>query len=143
MSVINVHIVSPGAPDLTVSATKLYLPGYLGQTGILERHREYMTLVNEGVLFYIDNEGMNHYIYLREGFLEVHDDKTILITDGYQKGEDINFMQVKNKLVELEKKIKGLAAGEGDYTQLDTWLDEQRRLGYLEQAARLSQKVEK
>lgn len=104
---IRLEIVTTAAPTVKVDIKQLYIPAYLGKAGVLENHKPYMSLLKAGEIFYTDTQGKNHYLYIREGFMEARENKIVIISDTVEKGEDLDRKEIEIKLAELEKKIKG------------------------------------
>jgi len=105
---IHLEIVTAAAASLKVSIKQLYIPAYLGEAGVLENHKPYISLLKPGEVFYTDVHGKNNYLYIHDGFMEANDNKIVIVSDSVEKGEDLDKEEIEAKLVELDKKIKAL-----------------------------------
>ncbi|UCH94013.1 MAG: ATP synthase F1 subunit epsilon [Candidatus Aminicenantes bacterium] len=103
---IQLEIVTAAEPAIKASIKQLYLPAYLGKAGVLEDHKPYITLIKPGEIYYTDIKNKNHYLYIREGFMEVNENKIVIISDAVERGEALDKEEVENKLAELDKTIK-------------------------------------
>ena len=103
---IHLEIVTAAEPAIKASIKQLYLPAYLGKAGVLEDHKPYITLIKPGEISYTDLQDQNHYLYIREGFMEVNENKIIIISDTVERGETFNKEEIEKKLAELDKTIK-------------------------------------
>jgi F-type H+-transporting ATPase subunit epsilon len=102
---IHLEIVTAAEPAVKASIKQLYIPAYLGKAGVLENHKPYISLLQPGEIFYTDISDRNHYFYIRDGFMEVNDNKVIIITDAVERGEELDKDEVAAKLSQLEKLI--------------------------------------
>jgi F-type H+-transporting ATPase subunit epsilon len=103
---IHLEIVTAAEPAIKASIKQLYLPAYLGKAGVLEDHKPYITLIKPGEISYTDIQDKNHYLYIREGFMEVNENKIVIISDAVERGETLNKEEIETKLAELDKTIK-------------------------------------
>ncbi len=103
---IHLEIVTAAEPAIIADIKQLYLPAYLGKAGVLEDHKPYITLIKPGEISYRDTQDKNHYLYIREGFMEVNENKIVIISDAVERGETLNKEEIEKKLAELDKTIK-------------------------------------
>jgi F-type H+-transporting ATPase subunit epsilon len=102
---IHLEIVTAAEPAIKDSIKQLYLPAYLGKAGVLENHKPYISLLQPGEIFYTDISDKNHYLYIRDGIMEVNDNKIIIITDAVERGEKLIKEEIVAKLSQLDKII--------------------------------------
>ena len=103
---LQLEIVTAAEPAIKASIKQLYLPAYLGKTGVLEDHKPYITLIKPGEISYLDIQDKSHYLYIREGFMEVNENRIVIISDALERGETFNKEEIEKKLAELDKTIK-------------------------------------
>jgi F-type H+-transporting ATPase subunit epsilon len=103
---LHLEIVTAAEPAIIADIKQLYLPAYLGQAGVLKGHKPYITLIKAGTISYTDIQDKNHYLYIREGFMEVNENKIVIISDAVERGETLNKEEIEKKLAELDKTIK-------------------------------------
>jgi len=123
---IQLQVVTYADTELDVGIKDLYIPAYLGEAGILEDHKPYISLLQSGEVAYTDVMDRKHYLYIREGFIEVLDNKVSIICDSMKKGEDLDREEIEAKLKELDARIKSSIKGEITPGELDEALIEYR-----------------
>ncbi len=106
----------------------LYIPAYLGKTGILEHHLPYITILIFGEVVYTDKNNQPHYLYIEEGFLEVHDNQVMIISDDIQTGSNLNGDEIKSRLEKVTHMIQTAKSGDLSIDELDQLLEEEKRL---------------
>lgn len=106
---IQLEIVSSTEAPFKASITQLYIPAYLGETGILGDHKPYVSLLQPGEVFYTDIHGKDFYLYIHDGFVEVNDNSVVLISDSVERGENLKREEIEAKLSDLEKQIQALS----------------------------------
>ncbi len=105
---IHLEIVSSTEAPFKAGIKELYIPAYLGEAGVLEDHKPYISLLKPGEVNYIDVHGKKFYLYVREGFIEVLDNSIVIISDSVEKGEALDKEEIDAKLVELDNRIQAL-----------------------------------
>lgn len=125
---MELEVVTSTADVYKAEIKELYIPAYLGKAGILENHLPYISLINAGEIYYKDINDKNHYLYIKDGFLEVRDNKIVLLSDSLEKGEDFDKSQIEEKLHEINGIIKASLTTAGGITagRLDEALKEKQ-----------------
>ncbi len=103
---MELEVVTSTADVYETAIKELYIPAYLGKAGVLENHLPYISLIDAGEIYYKDSDDKNHYLYIKEGFLEVRDNKIVLLSDSLEKGEELDKAQIEDKLQEINQIIK-------------------------------------
>jgi len=106
MDLIELELISSVAPAETVRIKEIYIPASLGLTGVLSHHLPYLTLIESGEVYYLDKDDRAHYLYIEEGFLEVANNKAVLISDSITRAEDLDRAAIEAGLKKAEKTIK-------------------------------------
>ena len=112
------EIVGSTASIVKTEIQDLYIPAYLGKTGILEHHLPYITILIFGEVVYTDEEG----------FLEVHDNQVMIISDDIQTGSNLNGDEIKSRLEKVTHMIQTAKSGDLSIDELDQLLEEEKRL---------------
>ncbi len=124
---IQLQVVTYADTGIKAGIKDLYIPAYLGEAGILEDHKPYISLLQSGEVVYTDvMMDKKFYLYIREGFIEVLDNKVSIICDSVEKGEELDKEEIEAKLKELDARIKSSLKGEISPEELDEALIEQR-----------------
>ncbi len=107
---------------------ELYIPAYYGEAGILANHLPFISILKFGEISYRDIENKNHYLYIENGFMEVRDNRIVIISDLSIRGEDINREETISALDEINKKIRSASDGEITVAELEEAIIEQKKL---------------
>jgi F-type H+-transporting ATPase subunit epsilon len=106
----------------------LYIPAFLGEAGVKSDHLPYLSLLKAGEISYLDLDGVRHYLYSGEGFLEVRDNRITLIIDAIERGEDFKAEELQEKLLASELMIKSSFQGAITPLELQEELARQKEL---------------
>ena len=101
---IYVSVVTPAKEVLHEHFDEVYIPGALGEVGILPQHTPLFTLLGIGKLTLISGNA-RHYFVISGGFAEVSRDRILILTEFCEKAEDINAKRAKADLEESEKAL--------------------------------------
>ena len=107
---------------------ELYIPAYYGEAGILANHLPFISILKFGEISYRDIENKTHYLYIENGFMEVRDNRIVIISDLSIRGEDINREETISELDEINKKIRSASEGEITVSELEEAIIEQKKL---------------
>jgi len=125
---IELEVVTSTAVLLRDKITDFYIPAYYGEAGVLSHHLPYLSVLKAGEVSYLDLAGYRHYLYIEGGFMEVKDDKIVLIVDGVEWGDELDAEALKKRMSETEKRIQSSFRGEITPDELARELDRQRVL---------------
>ncbi|MCP5053486.1 MAG: ATP synthase F1 subunit epsilon [bacterium] len=117
---MQLEIVSATEAAAKVTVKEVYVPGYLGETGVLENHRPYVSLLEPGEINYTDVEGKKSYLFVREGFIEVNDNNVVVISDTVEPGESLSSEEIEAKLAEIEAQMDALQGKDMSAEELET-----------------------
>ena len=101
------ELVSPDRLLLSEEVEEVVVPGLLGDIGILPGHTPLLTSLRVGEVSYV-MDGAEEYIALESGFLEVSDDKIVILAESAELGREIDLEEVIKKKLEAEKVIDSL-----------------------------------
>jgi len=127
---IQLEIVTSTDPAIKASIKQLYIPAYLGKAGVLENHKPYISLLKPGEIFYTDIKDNNVYLYIQEGFMEVKDNKIVIISDSVEKGESLVLKkeEIEEKLTRVKNKINSYSKGEISLEELNAKIESSLKL---------------
>jgi F-type H+-transporting ATPase subunit epsilon len=83
------EVVTPTKVELTEEVEYVVAPTIRGMIGIMPRHIPLMTILDTGVLRYKKN-GVNHYMAVSEGYMEVTPHKVIVLAEAAELAEHID-----------------------------------------------------
>jgi F-type H+-transporting ATPase subunit epsilon len=100
-----VDIVSPSKQIFSGEVISLTAPGSEGNFQILFNHADFLTSLTYGELKLVIEEGkVNHYA-TSGGFLEVKNNKVIILTETIEKADEIDITRSREKITSLKKVI--------------------------------------
>ncbi|GEM_PF-536175 len=105
---IHLEIITAGEPPQKINIRQLYLPAYNGMAGVLEDHKPYISLLKAGKISYTDVFNKNHYLFIRDGCMEVKENNVVIISDSIETGETLSEHKEKilGRLTDLNEKIQ-------------------------------------
>lgn len=83
------EVVTPTKVELTEEVEYVVAPTIQGMIGIMPRHIRLMTVLDTGVLRYKKN-GVNYYMAVSEGYMEVTPYKVIVLAEAAELAEHID-----------------------------------------------------
>ncbi len=107
MATLTLDIVTPERRVLSVSCDVVRAPGALGGFGVRRDHEPFMTSLEPGRLTYVEG-GREHHYAVGGGFLQVADNKVIVLADTAEAAADIDveraqmaFKDAQDRLLKL------------------------------------------
>jgi F-type H+-transporting ATPase subunit epsilon len=104
---LTLEIVTPERRILSVTAEEVRAPGVQGGFGIRQDHEPFMTALEPGRLTYVEG-GREHHFAVGGGFLQVSDNRVIVLADTAEAAADIDvsrahaaFQQAQERLLKL------------------------------------------
>ncbi len=125
---IELEVITGTETAVKENILELYIPAYYGEAGILANHLPYISILNFGEISYLDMDKKNHYLYIENGFMEVRNNKVVIISDLTIKGENLDPSQLKISLDTINSKIKSASEGGVSVEELDEAILEQKKL---------------
>ena len=102
-------------------------PGALGELGILPHHAPLITSLAPGELD-VKVGGAREEYFVAGGFLEVHDDRVIVLADQAESGEEIDIQRAEEARARAQQRLQ---EGEADVDRARAQLALARSLGRL------------
>ncbi|MSU61545.1 MAG: F0F1 ATP synthase subunit epsilon [Pedosphaera sp.] len=101
---LKLEIVTPEAKIYSEDVDMVTLPGVEGEMGIYPMHVPLMTQVKSGELI-AKKAGVNHYLAIGEGFVEITGDRVAVLTDMAIKADDIDEMKAEEARKRAEARL--------------------------------------
>lgn len=125
-------IVTPVAKLVSKEADLVVVPGVEGEMGFLKGHAPLVSVLADGEVRVKDTTSgeLEHYA-VQGGYVEVTDDKVIILADRAVPKADIDVAQVREQLAAIEAKLGGLSEEEATKTTLRAdklWCDVQLKV---------------
>lgn len=101
---IALEIVTPDGPKLKEAVDELTAPSVDGEFGVLPQHRPLLAALATGIVTYIQN-GKSESVAVGPGFVEVANDRALLLTDRFIKKEDVDAVRTRLDLKEVDEQL--------------------------------------
>jgi len=89
MAKLNVELVTAEGRVLSQEADFVLAPGAAGDLGVLPHHIPLLTPLRTGEVM-VRNEGVEEFLFVSGGFLEVLPDRVVILADAAERAEDID-----------------------------------------------------
>ncbi len=113
---LTLDIVTPERRVLSVACDEVRAPGVQGGFGIRTRHTPFMTGLEPGRLTYVEG-GREHHFAVGGGFLQVADDKVIVLADTAEAAPDIDVERAKRALTDAQDRLKKLTQDDRNHAE--------------------------
>lgn len=140
---IELEVVASTAVLLRDKIKDFYIPAYYGEAGVLSHHLPYLSILKTGELSYLDLADFRHYFFIEGGFMEVKDNKIVLIVDGLEWGDELDPDALQKQLSETRARIQSSFKGGITPEELAKELDKQRILSLKLDIVRKAKAVKK
>lgn len=98
---IALEIVTPDGVKLSENVSELTATSVDGEFGVLPSHRPMLAALTTGIVTYVKN-GEKHAVAVGPGFVEVADDKALLLTDRFITKDQIDPVIVRKELKDAD-----------------------------------------
>ena len=89
MAKLQVELVTAEGRVLSQEADFVLAPGAAGDLGVLPHHIPLLTPLRTGEVM-VRNDGVEEYLFVSGGFLEVLPDRVVILADAAERAEDID-----------------------------------------------------
>jgi F-type H+-transporting ATPase subunit epsilon len=113
---LSLDIVTPERRVLSVTCDEVRAPGVLGGFGIRTRHTPFMSALEPGKLTYLEG-GREHSFAVGGGFLQVADDKIIVLADTAEASGDIDVDRAQRAMADAQDRLKKLTIDDRNYAE--------------------------
>ncbi|MEC9492090.1 F0F1 ATP synthase subunit epsilon [Flexistipes sp.] len=102
---LKLELVSPERKLLDLEVDEVIAPGVEGDFGILPDHTPFLTALNIGELIY-KHDKTTEYAAIDRGFLEVNNNRVIILAEGAELGREIDLEEAIRRKVEKEQELE-------------------------------------
>jgi F-type H+-transporting ATPase subunit epsilon len=113
---LSLEIVTPERRVLSVAVDEVRAPGVLGGFGIRLDHAPFMTSLEPGRLTYVEG-GREHHYAVGGGFLQVADNRVIVLADTAEAAADIDVERARRAYDEAQGQLLHLTEQDDRYSQ--------------------------
>jgi F-type H+-transporting ATPase subunit epsilon len=101
---LTLDIVTPERRVLSVSCDEVRAPGAQGGFGVRQNHEPFMTSLEPGRLTYVEG-GREHHYAVGGGFLQVADNRVIVLADTAEAAGDIDVSRAKVAFQQAQERL--------------------------------------
>jgi F-type H+-transporting ATPase subunit epsilon len=101
---LTLDIVTPERRVLSVTCDEVRAPGVQGGFGIRLNHEPFMTALEPGRLTYVEG-GREHHYAVGGGFLQVADNRVIVLADTAEAAGDIDVERARRAFQEAQERL--------------------------------------
>ncbi|MCY1082486.1 F0F1 ATP synthase subunit epsilon [Archangium lansingense] len=109
MAKLTVEIVTPEKRILSVQADEAIVPGGKGLFGVRPGHTPFLSLVEPGPMTLLDG-GRREYFFVAGGFVEVANDKVLVMADVAEPVTGIDVEAAKRRMAEAQERLRGMSS---------------------------------
>jgi len=102
---IRLELVTPERMILSEDVEEVIAPGVEGDLGVLPEHTALLTALRVGELAYRTGKKIDYVAIVGGGFLEVNDNKVIILADDAELGQDINLDEAIARKLQAEQEL--------------------------------------
>ncbi len=107
MAALTLEIVTPERRVATLQADEVRAPGIMGGFGIRRDHTPFMSKLEPGRLTVVA-EGAERHFAIGGGFLQVADNKVIVLADTAEEREEIDVERAEKAFREATERLRSL-----------------------------------
>jgi F-type H+-transporting ATPase subunit epsilon len=111
---ITLDIVTPEKRVLSVTCDEVRAPGAQGGFGIRLDHEPFMTALEPGRLTYVEG-GREHHYAIGGGFLQVADNRVIVLADTAEAASDIDVERARRAFEDAQDRLFKLTEQDEHY----------------------------
>jgi F-type H+-transporting ATPase subunit epsilon len=114
MAALTLEIVTPEKRVLTATTDEVRAPGVQGGFGVRPGHASFMTALEPGQLTFVQG-GQEHHFAVGGGFLQVADNKVIVLADTAEAASDIDVERAKRAYGEASERVRAMTEQDENY----------------------------
>lgn len=114
----HLEIVTPEGVQLSADIDELTAPSVDGQFGVLPGHRPMLAALATGIISYIQN-GVTTQVAVGAGYVEIHDDRAVVLTDRYSTKDAVDPVRVRLDLKEADEALDHFSGELGSAEHLE------------------------
>lgn len=103
------QLITPDEVVVSATVEYVYLPGSLGEMGVLDHHAPMITSLEPGELRYKPVDGDEVSMVVGTGFVQVNDERVLMVTDLALNSGQIDETSVERAIEEAQEVLKARA----------------------------------
>jgi F-type H+-transporting ATPase subunit epsilon len=113
---LSLEIVTPERRVLSVMVDEVRAPGAQGGFGVRLDHEPFMTVLEAGRLTYVEG-GREHHYAVGDGFLQVVDNKVMVLVDTAEAAGDIDVERARRSAAEAQERLARMTERDEHYAE--------------------------
>ena len=101
---VQLEVVTPEGVCLSEEVDSLTAPSVDGEFGVLPGHQPLLAALKTGIVTFVLGN-VEHRVAVGPGFVEVIDDRALLLTDRFTRREDVDPVQTRLDLKEVDEAL--------------------------------------
>src|SRR5258706_3385694 len=101
---ISLEIVTPDGVALRETVQALTAPSVDGEFGVLPGHRPLLAALKTGIMTYV-KDGAEVRIAVGSGFVEIYEDKAVLLTDHVARKDEVDPVRARLDLKDADEAL--------------------------------------
>jgi F-type H+-transporting ATPase subunit epsilon len=122
------EIIDANGTYLNTTVSSLFAPTQLGQIGILPDHKPLIAVLDMGVLVIADANQKESHFFIKDGLLQVLNNKITLIPRVILSQKDLNLMDLKAELQTVEEMLHQIQKSILSMDQIEAALQKKNEL---------------
>lgn len=114
----HLEIVTPEGVQLSEDIDELTAPSVDGQFGVLPGHRPMLAALATGLISYVKGGAVTQ-VAVGAGYVEIHDDKAVVLTDRFSTKESVDPVRVRLDLKEADEALDHFSGELGSAEHLE------------------------
>lgn len=119
---LKLEMVTPYKRVLSEEVDEIIAPGIAGELGFLPNHTPLLTTLKIGELTYRQG-GNTFHVALNWGYVEIEDDKVIILAETAEPADQIDLARAKAALGRAEDALKKLEPEDKDFRIMEAALE--------------------
>lgn len=107
----NLEIVTPNRIVLNAHVESFSAPGVMGGFQVLHSHAPLLAMLQIGQVKIVDADGKETHYATSGGFVEVRDNKVVMLADTAERSDEINVERARASVSRAQKRIAEKAPG--------------------------------
>jgi F-type H+-transporting ATPase subunit epsilon len=117
-NLMKIDIVTPEKKVFEGDIQSLMAPGIEGEFGVLPGHAPFATILAPGVVDIKPKEGEHEMMAVSGGYIEVSNDKVILLVETADRAEEVDVEKIKKLKEEKEKLLSSKSNKDVDFDRI-------------------------
>ena len=119
---LELELITPAKVRFSGEVSEFNAPALSGEVNVLPEHTLYMTRLEPGIVSLVASDGSQMEFAVYEGFLEIEEEKAVILVEDAFLPEEIDVGEVAKDLLETQKQLDELLIESEDYRETEVKL---------------------